>query len=178
MLDIKTRTAQTIADLQMLLIDTENKLKEVKKGGNLKDLIEFYRNIYDANEDIKKFTKELNKIQDSLRYNVVPEKMEDQDLKTVTFKDLNCRITVSQVVKASICAEQRENAYLWLRREGYSAVVKETVNASTLSAIAKEKIEGGNELPKTVFNVYTSERISLTKLNKEGDKTHGNKEEI
>ncbi len=178
MLDIKTRTAQTIADLQMLLIDTENKLKEVKKGGNLKDLIEFYRNIYDANEDIKKFTKELNKIQDSLRYNVVPEKMEDQDLKTVTFKDLNCRITVSQVVKASICAEQRENAYLWLRREGYSAVVKETVNASTLSAIAKEKIEGGNELPKTVFNVYTSERISLTKLNKEGDKTHDNKEEI
>ena len=96
----------------------------------------------------------------------------------MTFKDLNCRITVSQVVKASILTEQKESAYLWLRREGYDAVVKETVNASTLSAIAKEKIESGNELPKTVFNVHTSERISLTKLNKEGDKTHGNKEEI
>ena len=178
MLDIKTRTVQTINDLQMLLIGTESKLKEVKKGGKLKDLVEFYRNIYDTNESIKSVTKELNKIQDSLRYNVVPEKMEEQDLKTVTFKDLNCRITVSQVVKASIFAEQKEGAYLWLRREGYSAVVKETVNASTLSAIAKEKIESGNELPKTVFNVHTSERISLTKLNKEGDKTHGNKEEI
>ncbi len=177
MLGLRERTVQTINDLHMLLIGIESKLKEVKKGGNLKDLIGFYVSLYYTNEDIKKVTKELNKIQDSLKYNIVPEKMEEQDLKTVTFKDLNCRITVSQVVRASILAEQRENAYLWLRNQGYNAVIKETVNASTLSAIAKEKIEGGSELPKTTFNVHTSERISLTALKKEGDLTNVDKNE-
>ncbi len=163
--------------LKTLLKNLKEKLSEVKKGGDLKELIELYKVLYDANDEIKQTTKELNKLQDSLKYNVIPEKMEEQDLKTVTFKELDCRITVSQVVRASIKPEFKERAYVWLRDEGLEDIIKETVNASTLSALAKDYIEKGTELPTTEFNVLTQDRVSLTKL-KQGAKNNDNEEKI
>jgi hypothetical protein len=44
------------------------------------------------------------------------------------------------------------------------ALVKETINASTLAAFAKAELEEGRELPDDIFNVYIMPNTSVTKV--------------
>ena len=53
--------------------------------------------------------------------------------------------------------------YAWLADNGLESLVKPTVNASSLSAAAKEQIENGMELPEELFRVHPKIDISITK---------------
>jgi len=45
----------------------------------------------------------------------------------------------------------------------YGSLISETVNASSLSSLAKELLEVGKELPDHLFNVHTKDGVSITK---------------
>lgn len=47
-----------------------------------------------------------------------------------------------------------------------AAIVKETINASTLAAFAKSEMEEGRELPDDIFNVYIMPNTSVTRVGK------------
>lgn len=47
-----------------------------------------------------------------------------------------------------------------------AAIVKETINASTLAAFAKAEMEEGRELPDAIFNVHIMSNTSVTKVSK------------
>ncbi len=53
--------------------------------------------------------------------------------------------------------------YKWLVDNGYESLIKPVVNASSLSATAKELIENGRELPEEFFKVHSQPDISVTK---------------
>lgn len=158
--------------LMRFLADVEHELKLAKKG-KLKDLVSLYKVLYNGNESIKTFTTELNKIQERMRYTVLPEAMEDADESTITFDELNVRVSCVPWVRASIAQDKKEKAYAWLKKNELGALIKPTVNASTLSALAKDKIANGKDLPKSMFNVTEGEYVSMTRLK---EKKHGKKE--
>jgi hypothetical protein len=47
-----------------------------------------------------------------------------------------------------------------------AAIVKETINASTLAAFAKAELEEGRELPEELFNVFIGQNTSVTRVGK------------
>lgn len=52
----------------------------------------------------------------------------------------------------------------------YSSLIQPTVNSSSLSALAKELMESGGELPADMFSVHTKDGVSITKAKKGGKK--------
>ena len=153
---------KALTALRLYLEEMEAEIKQAKKGGKLKDLVAVYKVLYNGNESIKTFTSELNKIQEHMRYTALPEAMEDADETSITFGELQVRMACVPWVRASL--EDKDKAHAWLKKHNLGAIIKPTVNASTLSALAKSRIEEGKELPPTIFKVTTGDYVSMTKL--------------
>lgn len=93
--------------------------------------------------------------------------------KVKTFNTDRFRVTKTTKLMASVNPDAgfhtegefagQPKAWDWLRENGHDALIKPTVNASSLSAVAKEMIENGSELPEDLFRVHTKEAISITK---------------
>lgn len=113
---------------------------------------------------IEKAETEFKGTKETLSYCLevaIPERFKREEIKTFNTDDF--RVTISTRVMASIVDEERENAYQWLRDNGYDSIIKETVNASTMSATAKEIMENGRELPDDMFRTFTKDGTSITK---------------
>jgi hypothetical protein len=77
--------------------------------------------------------------------------------------DAGYRVGVNYTWRASIKGDMRNKAYDYLRKN-YPDCVIETVNSSTLSALARELQEEKNvELPSAMFNVAHVPSTSVTK---------------
>lgn len=97
----------------------------------------------------------------------MPERMDREEIKSFNTEDN--RITRTQRTLASIAEGQKDEALQWLRDNDFGSLIQETVNASTLSAAAKELIEGGRELPADEgdpFRVYFKDGVSITRKKK------------
>lgn len=93
-----------------------------------------------------------------------PERMTAEDCQTFNTEDN--RITKLTKVLASVVSGQNEAAHAWLRANGYEALIKETVNSSSLSGAAKEMLENGKELPEDIFRTHFKDSISITRKKK------------
>lgn len=94
----------------------------------------------------------------------MPARLDDEECQT--FNTDRARVTRTAKLYASIPADKRDEAYQWLRDNGLEALIQETVNASSLSAAAKEMMATGNELPEDMFKVHTKDSVSLTNKQK------------
>jgi hypothetical protein len=102
----------------------------------------------------------------------MPERFDAEQVKT--FNTDRWRVTKTTKLMASINGQAgvypdghefagQPLAYGWLRDHDYGSLIKPTVNASSLSAAAKELVENGMELPEEMFRVHTQISISITK---------------
>jgi hypothetical protein len=74
------------------------------------------------------------------------------------------RVSVAYRFSASIMDGKKPEAFTWLHDNGHGGLIQETVNASTLSAFAKDMIEKqGKELPGDMFKTGTMPYVSITK---------------
>ena len=73
------------------------------------------------------------------------------------------RVGVSHAWRASVRPDMGSRAKEWLRKNGKGDIVTETINASTLSAFAKQKAEENFDLPDDIFNVAQVPNTSVTK---------------
>lgn len=92
----------------------------------------------------------------------LPERLENDKIKN--FSTDEWRIARTTKVLASIPPAVRDDAYQWLRDNDNGSLIKETVNASSLSALAKELMENGRELPEEYFTVLPKNSVSFTKV--------------
>lgn len=106
--------------------------------------------------------KRLNDLREEMRAVHVPAAFARDDVKTVTMGDK--RYTVSGRVYASIKGGAKEKGMEWLIEHGYGDAIKETVNASSLSTLARGYLEEGKQLPDDIFNVHTKPTVSITKV--------------
>jgi len=112
----------------------------------------------------------IKQIQTRLIQVMVPEAFERENIKSFTTQ-AGHRVTVSMLVRASI--KDQAAAFDWLRKNGYGDIIKPTVNASTLSGVAREILEGDGsnpdapqDMPEDIFNVNAIPSTSIVRSKK------------
>jgi hypothetical protein len=116
------------------------------------------RELYDALDDLR---KRVGVTRDKLQYEQVPEAFDREGVRTINTKD-GLRVTISARVLAS--TRNMSEGIAWMKENKLSDLVKETINASTLSALARDWMEQGKELPETIFNVHIGQNTSITRV--------------
>lgn len=131
---------------------------------SLKELSEEMKKVAEDLEKAKTIKTELQKIFDHLRLNKIPEKMDEEDIKSVTFPDIG-RVGLTADLYASIPADKKEDAHKWLRENNLGGIIVETVNAQTLKATMKSILKKGEiVIPEETFKVTPYSRASITKV--------------
>lgn len=118
----------------------------------LRQLKDYVDNVFDP----------LGKKYEETKVVTLPQKFESEGVPTVHL-DEGFRVTVSHQMRASVKGGQKEAAFEWLRNNGLGDIVTETVNASTLSALARSMTEENRELDGDLFNVAILANTSVTK---------------
>lgn len=122
----------------------------------------YMRDLKEVIDNLAAIKTEYQNEFDRIRRGVLPDKMEAEQMSTITLPGVG-RITVTDQMSASILPEYKLDMQAWLKDNGFGALVTATVNASTLSAFVKEQIGAGNELPYDFLNISTYRQASLTK---------------
>jgi hypothetical protein len=119
-----------------------------------------YVAIKTLNDTYNETGKIISKVVDEIKHVILPECFEREGLSSFTTKS-GYRVTVSSTVRATIA--DKVGGYEWLRENGLGDIITETVNASTMGAVAKGMLEEGKELPDQFFKTYIQSSTSITK---------------
>ena len=120
--------------------------------------------VSNAFDILKPVIDALNEEYDDIRKGLLPDQMQEEDIKTITIDGVG-RVQLAGDVYASIPAEQQEAAFTWLRENGYGDLIRETVFSATLKAWAKEGLEQERKMPEDIFKVTPYTRASIVKVN-------------
>lgn len=119
----------------------------------------------DAQERWGETAKLMSDVLNKLKTELVPQAFEKEGISTFNM-DEGFRVTISSKFAASIRPDQKEAAYAWLKANNLGDLIVETVNAGTLTAAGKQRIEEGFDLPEEFFNSVHLANTSVTKLKK------------
>ena len=130
---------------------------------SIPDLVKRMAETKEALDAAKEVESEHQAVFDILRLMVLPEKMDEEDVSTMTVAGVG-RVSIQSDIYFSIPAALREEAFDWLRDHGHGDIIQETVNSSTGKAWAKEAIKKGEVLPEDLFKVTPFSRVQLTRI--------------
>ena len=128
----------------------------------LKDLIVSMHAIQLQKEIIEGQLKGINAEFDFLRITKIPTQMEDEGVDRITITGIG-RVSLTADMHVSVKTDMKAKFYDWLRDNGRSDLISETVNASTLKAAVKGMYKAGEEIPEDLLNVSPFTRASITK---------------
>ena len=137
-------------------------LTKLTTDASYKEIAERVKYLDEVIKGLDKETSGLKKERDYLKQEVLPEKMDADDLQTVNVKGVG-RISVRQEMRCSTKAEYKQPFQQWLRSIGADALITETVNASTMKAFIKERIQQGEDYPEEMLNLHCFQQAVITK---------------
>ncbi len=112
--------------------------------------------LHNAQEHIKvyeEFLKDWKEIARKLVEDKIPTQMQALQLNSLTL-DSGVKLSLKTEYFANISNENKENAYQWLRENGYGGLIKEVhkedIHGQTLKAFVKESYEKDIELPESI----------------------------
>ena len=165
----KATTLEKIAGKIAELRELSEKLSIVNvkdhiEKAELKHLVAFQADLKTLLDNSKDVRSELNKTYEFLRTNIIPMRMDDDGLDSITVTGVG-RVNLQADVYASIVTGQKEAAFEWLEENELGDMIVENVNAQTLKAFARRRVKEGDLLPDTLFNVtpYTFAKITRSK---------------
>lgn len=143
----------------------EARMTEVRKG-NLGDGLRFW---YDLKQEYEAFDTERKRVYEALEAMsrvTLPEMMAEQDTKSTTLElsgNMKVRFAISQRFSCSM--PDKERGMEWLRENNLGDLIQPTVNAQTLSAAMRKRIEDdGMDPPEGLFNTSYMNFTSATKV--------------
>lgn len=93
---------------------------------------------------------------DKLNKFIVPTVLQKNDIDSIRIPALARSFYITPKYSASFVPEQKDNAFQWLRDNGLSALIQETVNAGTLTTAIKDRIVNeGKDVPEELINFRT-----------------------
>ena len=134
----------------------------------LADVVEFARafvKLRELKDEIDETFKAFDAFYTKTKDVDLPLKFDEAKVPTVTL-DEGFRVTVAHNVRASVKKDKKQEAMDWLRANGLGDIVSETINASTLAAVAKSMTEENRELDPDLFSVYILPTTSVTRTGK------------
>ena len=132
----------------------DNSLKEVS------DLCSELASEQNEYEELEKMLKDKAKNIRKLSEEIIPARMAELGLESLTLKD-GSQIKVKQKVQASIPVRFREDAFQWLRDNDPQQ--KLWVEPMTLKAFVREQINEGKEIPMEKFGVFVGAETKISK---------------
>lgn len=111
--------------------------------------------------DEKNRFKPISRLFEDYKVKIVPETLEQSGLDNVPLSE-GFRVGVNHAWRASIIKDNKRAAYEWMR-DNYPDIISETINASTLAALAKDLSEKNQELPADLFNAAQVPGASVTR---------------
>jgi len=114
-----------------------------------------------SKEEVEEQVKALNVSLDELRLKLIPEMMDQLEVKNATFEGVG-RVQLAADLYCSTAAGRKDEAMLWLRDCGYDEMITETYNATSMKALVRRLIEAGIEVPD-FMNVTPFIRASIVK---------------
>ena len=128
------------------------------------ELADQLRALREQKKNLEERVKALNAEIDALDAKLV-QAMIDQE--TQSFNRSGKLFYLKTVTRASAKAGEQERLYQWLKDNGYGDLVKETVNAQTLTGFAKELMEeNDDELPgdlADMVNIFEKQTVAMRK---------------
>lgn len=111
-------------------------------------------------EEVEAELKLINAKFDVLRFELIPEKMEEEGIERVSFDEIG---RVSLTADLFVSVRDKPSLYNWLEENGFGDLIQPVVNASTLKAFIKGRMKAGEEIPEDCLNVTPVTRASITR---------------
>ncbi len=120
-----------------------------------------FRKVFDYLDDVR---DKWASVKDQFSKEILPKVFEDSNIDSSISLKSGYRVGISYKLLASI--KDKIAGYQWLRDNGLGDIVTETVNASTLSSVAKTLAAENKSMPDDIFNVVTQANTSMTAIKK------------
>lgn len=142
-------------------MSTDNKFAKYD-GMDLVNLVMEMDDVRKQKESLEETLKGVNETFDFLRITKIPTVMNDENIDRISVKGVG-RVSITADMHVSIKADKKDDFYQWLRDNGRTDLISETVNASTLKASIKKMFKEGEIPPEDLLNISPFERASITK---------------
>lgn len=123
-------------------------------------MIDIRNSIDDLENELKYMKNQLDNAEQALFDSMLNNQIDQ-------FKRNGYSFSPTIKVRASIKAENKDEAIEWLKESDYADIVKDTVNAQTLTSLIKEWEENGVRDDDQEFydmiNIYNEQKISIRK---------------
>ena len=100
------------------------------------------------------------KLYDAMRFTVVPNKMDEQEVTSVTIEGVG-RVNITDDV--SVKVQDKQKLMEWLIANELEDMIQQTVNAQTLSAFIRRRMRAGEPLPSELIEVKPVVRAAITR---------------
>jgi hypothetical protein len=133
-----------------------------KKVADLQEAVRLMDTLNSFKENLSASIKSpVEKSYDVLRFTVIPEFMDGQDIRSITFDGIG-RVNVMDDIQVSTLDKERLKE--WLDEEDLSDLIVPTVNAQTLAAALRKRLKDGKVMPpEDVVKVTPITRAQITR---------------
>lgn len=162
MTELNEELKEAIRVLRKAASNVVLKAEQLKVSTNIVEVCDFYKLIHESNELLNEQMELIAGTKKDLSYEILPGLFEANQIDSIKVKGKNIIHVAS--IHASLPEEQRLKGLNWLRSNGYGMVIKEGVNAQTLTAAVKSYIKEKGEMPpKEIFSVHMRGHITMRK---------------
>lgn len=149
-------------ELRKALEDILGDADKLSQTTNVVDICKFYKNVYEQHKLLEELTKLLGGIKEEFSKRIIPNLLEGMQIDSISTSGR--QFTLVSEFRASIPENKREKGLAWLKANGFDMIVKENVNATTLSSAMREWIKDKGELPpEDVMTIHQGHYISMKK---------------
>lgn len=125
---------------------------------NEQDLVAQYKEQYELAESLDAQSKQAKSALEETKARLTELMQSQGKERTATYEGVGYVSLVKPKVRARCLEENKEDLFFYLRSIGREDLIKEAVNAISLSSFVKEQIEEGKELPPFI-NYYLEPQI-------------------
>lgn len=114
-------------------------------------------------DTVRGIASDLQKAYDFISQNVLPERMEEEEISTLTVKGVG-RLQIKSDIRCSVLSANRTKLHEWLESNGHGSLISESVNPSTLKAFVKDLMKNGHDIPDDIIKIDPYSQASITRV--------------
>lgn len=148
--------------LQECLTDLVVEGEKLKITDNIPEICKYYRQVYEVVDVIDAQLKIAQEIKTEFSKKVMPPLFEAKEVSSIS--SAGRQFILNPEIRVSIPQDKLARGVAWLRENGYGMIVKEGVNAQTLTAAIREYIQDKGQMPpEDAMTVHMGHYISMRK---------------
>jgi len=143
--------------------DAKNEARDWARGKSLNELAAEFKVVKSVKEDLELELKSVNAKFDVLRFEAIPNKVDEMGLESPVKIEGVGRVSLVADILMSVKGGQKPNVIEWLRGNGLGDLVKEDFNASTLKSYVRNAMVNGKPYPDELLNITPIVKASVLK---------------